>query len=101
MARKKMYVIQHGVMRPKWIDPKHIFDVPDEPVVPVSLPAPEPEKKAPEKPKDTIMVADEPSGPRRAVKLKDGKPVEKKEEAKLPEKKEKVEKKGSRRGRSR
>lgn len=30
MVRQKMYVILHGVMRPKWIDLKDIYDKPEE-----------------------------------------------------------------------
>jgi len=64
MARQKMYVILHGVMRPKWIDLKDIYDKPEEmasePVAEAVIAEPvveiEPEVKAIQEEKPVVVA---------------------------------------------
>lgn len=81
MARQKFYVIDHGVMRAKWIDPKDIFDVPDK-TLPLPVPATMIPKPAEPGPK---MVREEPNGPLVAEK---GNPINAAKPGPKPEKKE-------------
>lgn len=57
MVRQKIYVIIHGVMKAKWIDPKDIYDVPD---VVFSMPTPPVEEAKPveEEKKETEKSAE-------------------------------------------